>query len=163
MKTPGGVIELFANILADTPELAAALAGFQLVIDQRPRKLRWQGCAFRLLVWFRGGRRWIQRLEFGFDGRDIGIEQVVFRLIWSELSCSLRRGNLCRLRWQFREPAARCASCDTGLAGQVRRLVDRGLRSPFITPPVHAVAQGDRWSKAEGVITEFVPVDVTRR
>ena len=61
------------------PKLAAAraLGIFWLVTDHCARKLRWQGCAFRLLAWFGRRSRRINRFQFGLDGRDIGIKQVV--------------------------------------------------------------------------------------
>ena len=72
------VIKLLADVLADALKLAAAgaLGVFWLVTDHCARKLRWQGCAFRLLAWFGRRSRRINRFQFGLDGRDIGIKQV---------------------------------------------------------------------------------------
>ena len=99
-----GVVELFADILADALELAAAgtLRGVRLVMDQGARKLRWQGGALGLLAWLGCYRCGTQRLELGLDGRDVCIEQVVQQtdLVRAELLAApgklmpLEEGNL---------------------------------------------------------------------
>lgn len=73
------VVEFLADIFANALERAAALAvavvGF--VVNQRTWKLRRQRGAFRFLPSLRRNRRRLQRLKFGFDGCDIGVDQVI--------------------------------------------------------------------------------------
>ena len=73
------VVELFADILANTLEGAAALAvaivGF--VMDQGAREL-WRQCgAPRFLLCFGRNGRCLQCLKLSLNRRDIGIDQVV--------------------------------------------------------------------------------------
>jgi hypothetical protein len=73
------VIQLLADVLADPLELAAAgaLGVVGLVINHGARKLRRQRNTLWLLAWFGQRGRRIQRFQLGFDGRDVGIKQVV--------------------------------------------------------------------------------------
>jgi hypothetical protein len=73
------VIELLADVFADALKLAAAraLGVFWVVTDHCARKLRGQGCALGLLAWFDRRSRRIDRFQFGLDGRDVSIKQVV--------------------------------------------------------------------------------------
>ena len=73
------VIQLLADVFADALELATAgaLGGVGFVINHGTRKLCWQGNTLGLLAWFGRRSQRIQRLQFGFDGRDVGVEQVV--------------------------------------------------------------------------------------
>lgn len=47
------------------------------MINHGTRKLRWQGNTLGLLAWFGRRSRRIQCLQLGFNGRDVGVEQVV--------------------------------------------------------------------------------------
>jgi hypothetical protein len=73
------VIQLLADVLANPLELAAAgaldVVGF--VLNHGTRKLRRQGNTLGLLAWFSLRSRRTQRLQLGFNGRDVGVEQVV--------------------------------------------------------------------------------------
>ena len=61
------------------PKLAAAraLGVFWVVTDHCARKLRGQGCALGLQAWLDRRSRRIDRLQLGFDGRDISMQEVV--------------------------------------------------------------------------------------
>jgi hypothetical protein len=60
-------------------ELAAAgaLGGVGFVINHSARKLRRQRNTFGLLAWLGRRSRRIQRFQLGFNGRDVGVKQVV--------------------------------------------------------------------------------------
>lgn len=73
------VIELLADVFADSLKLAAAhaLSILWFVTDHGSRKLRRQWCTLGLMTWLgRCGRR-IGCLQLGFDSCDIGIEQII--------------------------------------------------------------------------------------
>ncbi|MNM94790.1 hypothetical protein D3C81_1072090 [compost metagenome] len=96
------VVEFLADILADTLESAAALAmavvGF--VVDQSARKLRRQGGAFRFLPNLGRSGSKFQRFKFGFDGRNIGVDQVIKQtgLIRAQLLAALGKLEALELR-----------------------------------------------------------------
>jgi len=79
MKVPGGVVELFADVLADPLELASAgtVGVVRLMMDRGSWKLGWQRRTLGLLA--RLGYDWCrtQSLEFGLDGRDVRVDQLI--------------------------------------------------------------------------------------
>lgn len=96
------VVEFLADIFANTLESAAALAMavVRFVVDKGARKLRRQGSTFRFLPNLgRSGSRF-ERFKFGFDGRDVGVDQIIEQagLIRAQLLAALGKLEALELR-----------------------------------------------------------------
>lgn len=96
------VVEFLADVLANALEGAAALAmvvvGF--VVNQRTWKLRRQRGAFRFLPSLSRNGSGLQRFQFGFDGCDVSVDQVIKQadLIRAQLLAALDKLEALELR-----------------------------------------------------------------
>ena len=96
------VVEFLADILTDTLERATALAvaviGF--MVDQSAWKLWRQGGAFRFLPNLSRSASRFQRFKFCFDGRNVGVDQVIKQtdLIRAQLLAALGKLEALELR-----------------------------------------------------------------
>ena len=91
------VIQLFAHVLANTLELAAAMAlGIdRFMVDQGTGQLRWQRGALRLLLGSSGLLLLSHRLvQLGFDGGQVTVDQLVQELALNGIELLTAAGEL---------------------------------------------------------------------
>ena len=133
----GRVIQFLADIFADALKLAAAsaLGVFRLVTDHSAGKLRRQRRTLGLLACFGLGRDWLQRLEFGFDGLKVGVEQVVEQaaLVRADLLAALGElvpledrnlvGKLIVYRFNVMDSLGHCVDLREQLCGECAQLL----------------------------------------